>query len=493
MSAEPHMSAAAERRAAAKEQAAKNLAALTAFGVRMLPFADAASDDLPLPRLLRLSLFQVSVGVVTALLTGAINRVMIVELSVPASLVAVMVALPLVFAPLRALIGHKSDNHVSHFGWRRSPYIWMGGLLQFGGLAIMPFALLVLSQGSPDEAWIGMLAGGLAFLMVGAGMHTTQTAGLALATDIAPRADRPKVVALLYVMLLVGMVLGASAYGLLLTDFSDIRLIRVIQGTAVVVFALNVAALWRQETQDLALTAADRPRDDFATRWRAFIAQPDAKRILAGVGVGAAAFAMQDVLLEPYGGEVLALTVGQTTLLTAIFAVGTIFGFAGAARRLAAGADPYRLAAVGALVGVVGFSIVIVSAPLLSAIAFRIGIFVIGLGGGAFSVATLTAVMDFANKDSSGIALGAWGAVQATCAGAAIAAGGAIRDLVSSLAATGHLSAAVAGVSGGYLVVYHIEILLLFVSLVVIGPLARYANGAGGPRRRGIDLPAFPQ
>ncbi len=492
MSRQPQIDV-ADRRAAAKAAAARNLAALTEFGVRMLPFADAASDDLPLPRLLRLSLFQVSVGIVTALLTGAINRVMIVELSVPASLVAVMVALPLVFAPLRALIGHKSDNHVSHFGWRRAPYIWMGGMLQFGGLAIMPFALLVLSQGGPETAWLGMTGGGLAFLLVGAGMHTTQTAGLALATDIAPRADRPKVVALLYVMLLVGMALGAGAFGLLLTDFSEFRLIRVIQGTAVVVIALNVAALWRQEAQNLALTAADRERDDFSTRWRAFISQPDAKRILIGIGVGAAAFAMQDVLLEPYGGEVLALTVGQTTLLTAIFAIGTIAGFAACARRLTNGADPYRLAAVGALVGVIGFSIVILSAPLLSATAFRIGIFVIGLGGGAFAVATLTAVMNFADKDATGIALGAWGAVQATCAGVGVAAGGAIRDIVSAASASGRIGPAIAGASDGYVFVYHIEILLLFVSLAVIGPLARYANGEDGPRRRGVKLSAYSQ
>ena len=87
--------------------------------------------------------FQVSVGMAMVLLTGTLNRVMIVELSVPAWLVAIMVALPLVFAPFRALIGHRSDTHKSVLGWRRGPYIWFGSLLQFGGFAIMPFALLV--------------------------------------------------------------------------------------------------------------------------------------------------------------------------------------------------------------------------------------------------------------------------------------------------------------------------------------------------------------
>ena len=105
-----------------------------------LPFADVATKELPLGRLLRLSLFQVSVGMALVLLNGTLNRVMIVELGVPAWLVSLMVALPLVFAPLRALVGFRSDNHRSALGWKRVPYIWMGTLLQFGGLAIMPFA-----------------------------------------------------------------------------------------------------------------------------------------------------------------------------------------------------------------------------------------------------------------------------------------------------------------------------------------------------------------
>ncbi|MEO1104258.1 MAG: PucC family protein, partial [Pseudomonadota bacterium] len=85
---------------------------------RWLPFADAASAELPLGRLLRLSLFQISVGMALVLLTGTLNRVMIVELGMSASVVAAMVALPVLFAPVRALIGHRSDNHRSYLGWR---------------------------------------------------------------------------------------------------------------------------------------------------------------------------------------------------------------------------------------------------------------------------------------------------------------------------------------------------------------------------------------
>ena len=113
-----------------------------------------------------------------------------------------MLALPLLFAPLRALIGFRSDHHRSVLGWRRVPYIWFGTLLQFGGFAIMPFALILLSGDTPWPAWIGQAAAGLAFLLVGAGLHTVQTIGLALATDLAPERARPRVVALLCAMLL---------------------------------------------------------------------------------------------------------------------------------------------------------------------------------------------------------------------------------------------------------------------------------------------------
>jgi len=160
------------------------------MGSRFLPFADAATPDLPLSRLLRLSLFQISVGMALVLLIGTLNRVMIVELKVPASIVSIMVALPIVFAPLRALIGFKSDIHRSELGWRRVPFLWMGTMLQFGGFAVMPFALLVLAgagQAANAPIWVGHLGAAIAFLLVGAGLHTVQTVGLALATDLVPQ------------------------------------------------------------------------------------------------------------------------------------------------------------------------------------------------------------------------------------------------------------------------------------------------------------------
>lgn len=448
---------------------------LGSLSTRFLPFADAASEALPLRRLLRLALFQVSVGMAVVLLTGTLNRVMIVELGVPTWLVALMVALPLAFAPFRALIGFRSDTHRSYLGWRRVPYIWMGTLLQFGGLAIMPFALLVLSGDTahPVHPIWGQLGAGIAFLLVGAGLHTTQTAGLALATDLAPEESRPRVVALLYVMLLLGMVVSALSFGALLSSFSQIKLIQVIQGAALLTLVLNTTALWKQEARNPTLTHPDQPRPSFRESWQAFITGGRASRLLVAVGLGTAGFSMQDILLEPYGGQVLGLSVSATTVLTALLAGGTLVGFGIAARVLSRGGDPNRLAAYGALVGIAAFSAVVFADPLGSALLFRIGTTLIGLGGGLFAVGTLTSAMNLTHGNQSGLALGAWGAVQASAGGVAIALGGGIRDFVSVLAERGALGPALTGPGVGYGFVYHIEIFLLFAALVAIGPLVR--------------------
>ena len=221
------------------------------LGPRFMPFADAATAELPMGRLLRLSLFQVTVGMAVVLLIGTLNRVMIVELGVPSWIVACMLALPLLFAPVRALIGFRSDHHRSVLGWRRVPYIWFGTMLQFGGFAIMPFALILLSGDTHWPAWVGQAAAGLAFLLVGAGLHTVQTIGLALATDLAPERARPRVVALLCAMLLAGMAVSALAFGLFLRHFSEVRLIQVVQGAALTTMVLNCVALWKQEPRNL--------------------------------------------------------------------------------------------------------------------------------------------------------------------------------------------------------------------------------------------------
>jgi BCD family chlorophyll transporter-like MFS transporter len=468
---------------------------LSRIAPRYLPFADVATEDVPLSRLLRLSLFQVTVGMALVLLVGTLNRVMIVELSVPASLVAGMLALPLLFAPFRTLMGFKSDTHRSALGWRRVPYIWKGTLYQFGGFAIMPFALLVLSgYGEAIDAprWIGLSSAALAFLLVGAGLHMVQTVGLALATDLVEQEDHPKVVGLMYVMLLFGMVVSALVYGALLAEYTPGRLVQVIQGSAVVTVALNLFAMWKQESRDRTRARAMEVAPDvhFRDALGELMSRPGTLRLLTVIGLGTFGFGMADVLLEPYGGQALGFTVGQTTKLTAILAGGTLIGFGIASRTLASGGDPARLVTIGALIGIPGFAAIILSAGLIGPALFVAGTLATGVGAGLFGHATLTATIRSAPKDRIGLSLGAWGAVQATCAGIGVALAGIVRDVLVTLPAFSGLSP-----HTPYNAVFMAEIAFLVLAILVCLPLAAKRGAAiggraiAGPRSNSVEVP----
>jgi BCD family chlorophyll transporter-like MFS transporter len=300
------------------------------------------------------------------------------------------------------------------------------------------------------------------------------------------------VVALMYVMLLVGLAGSSLALGLLLQDFSQLRLIKVVQGAAVVSIVLNCIALWQQEPRDPSRTSQDQPLAAFRDSWRRFITQQRARRFLIAIGLGTAGFSMQEIVLEPYGAQVLGLTVSATTALTALLAAGSLAAFALAARQLGRGADPARIAATGATVGLLAFSIVVFAGPLHSAGLFRLGTLLIGFGGGLFGVGGLACAMSREHNGESGMAIGAWGAVQASAMGLAIVAGGLLRDVVGDLAASGALGSAMTGAATGYGFVYHVEIAFLFAALVALGPLVQTNRSPTLPLSTRFGIAALP-
>ncbi|MEM1316318.1 MAG: PucC family protein, partial [Pseudomonadota bacterium] len=239
------------------------------------------------------------------------------------------------------------------------------------------------------------------------------------------------------------------------------------------------------------------PIPRFSEAWADLMAGGRAGRLLAAVALGTMGFAMQDILLEPYGGEVLGLSVAATTALTGIWSFGALAGFAAAARWLARGVDPALLAAWAAVSGTFAFAMVIFSAPMESPALFRCGAFAIGFGSGLFGVSGLTAAMALgrgtAARGGAGLALGAWGAATATATGLGVLAGGLLKDLIETVAMTGRLGEAMASPVVGYSAVWHVEIALLFVTIVIIGPLVRKAPRAATPRESDrFGLAEFP-
>jgi BCD family chlorophyll transporter-like MFS transporter len=122
----------------------------------------------------------------------------------------------------------------------------------------------------------------------------------------------------------------------------------------------------------------------------------------------------------------------------------------------------------GALVGLPAFLAVIFAAPAQSVVLFGCGTALIGFGAGLFGHGTLTATMRQATADQTGLALGAWGAVQATAAGVAVALGGIIRDVIAAVLPQYHPEQGI-----GYMTVYALEVVLLLATLVAMIPLLR--------------------
>ena len=444
----------------------------------ILPFSDAGSANFSLFQLLRLSLFQISVGMATVMLAGTLNRVMIVELLVPASLVAIMIAIPVLIAPLRTFYGHKSDTYKSFIGWKRIPYMWFGSLFQFGGLAIMPFAIIILSgDQTVGPSWAGEVLVAIAFLFTGIGMHITQTVGLALAADRATKENRPRVVALLYFMFLFGMGISAVVIGILLADFSKLRLIQVVQGSAVLTLILNLVAVWRQEQIIINQQKNDKS-EKFFLSWKKFISDRKTNSLIWVVFWGTLAFSMQDVLLEPYGGQILGLSVSETTNLTGVWALGALLGLALAANNSKKTVSSVSNAMTALLMGIVGFSAIIFSSPMQFPFLYFLGTLFIGFGTGLFSVSLLIIAMALSSKTNlgSGFILGSWGAAQAIGAGLGIAVGGILRDVVNKIALSGYLGSTFENNSIGYIFVYHLEILFIFITLIVLGMLSQEIN-----------------
>ena len=206
----------------------------------------------------------------------------------------------------------------------------------------------------------------------------------------------------------------------------------------------------------------------FGQAWSSYIAGDGARRRLLAIGLGTMAFGMQDVLLEPYGGQVLGMGVGDTTWLTATLAGGGLLGFSLASGILSRGFDPARLALVGAWIGIPAFAAVILASTTLSVPLFVGGALCIGFGAGLFGHGTLTVTMNRAPKEQTGLALG-----------------GVLRDIVGALATQGFFGAALARPSTGYAFVYALEIGLLVATIVVMGALV-------GPGRRLAVAPQVP-
>jgi BCD family chlorophyll transporter-like MFS transporter len=254
--------------------------------------------------------------------------------------------------------------------------------------------------------------------------------------------------------------------------------VQVIQGSAVTVVVFNLVSLWKQEARQE--RRAPRAEGGFSRSLKRLLAQPQMVRFLWTVALGTCALTMQDILIEPFGGQVLGMSVSETSSLNALSAGGAFVAFALAAMWLRRGVHACRLAGCGLLLALPALVFLIFSVPLHSVLMFQSGACLLGFGTGLFSVGTLVTAMSYQDKEFVGLGLGAWGAVHATAGGVAAILAALLRDAVGHWTAQGAMGEVMDNVATGYSFVFHCEIYLVFATLVALGPLVGRVRRASG-------------
>ena len=356
---------------------------------------------------LRLAGFPLGLGLTSVLVSGTLNRVMIVEMNIPAVLVGFFFALPLLISPLRVWLGYRSDAFPI-CGLRREPLIIFGSLLAGLGVAGATLALV------ETDAFGGLLIFALitAFLAYGFGKTLSSNTFEALLADKYTGDQRPRAVTFFKVAMFIGIMLGAVLLGRLLDPFSESRLLWIVVATAVGSFLLALFGILRQEPRHLAIQSESQEARgiDFWTTFKTMIwADPQIRRFFIFVMLTVIGTLAQDVLLEPYAALALNMSVGETTRLTAIWGAGTLLSMGAAGAWLIKRFGYVRVVRVGLFLGVLIFLGLILSGVFYLSGLFLLLVFFLGVSTGLSAAGMLSAVIDFTTPERAGLLMGVWG------------------------------------------------------------------------------------
>jgi BCD family chlorophyll transporter-like MFS transporter len=417
-------------------------------------------------KVLRLGMFQFGMGLSLAPITGTLNRVLIDELRIPAVAVGFLISLHYFVSPTRALIGFQSDVHRSAGRWR-TPYLVFGAMLTYGGLATAPFSLILLSGEGFLSFWPALIVCTAIFLAYGIGVNIVETIYLATVSDITPAKERGQVLGVLWIMLVLGTIVSAVVMGQLLIDYSHKRLIQIMQGSAVIFVGLTFLSMLNQERlkpngELLDVAEPVRVRETLSQSLRRLIEQRPLRNLFIILFLATLGFATHDVLLEPYGGQVLAMSVTETTQLTALWGAGMLATITLAGWLLWRSTSPVVLISLGCFLGAAGFLTVTLSGNAGLVNPFRSGVALIGMGRGMFIVGGLALVMALVDKNHTGLFIALWGITQAMAQGFGTIGGGLTRDIVQYLTGT---------IAIGYQVVYSASLTLLITTMVLLAVL----------------------
>ncbi len=399
----------------------------------------------------RLALFPIAYALSSVLIGSTLNRIMIADLGYSATLVAVFFAIPLMVSPVRIWIGYRSDTFPL-FGKRREPYIFLGALLI--GLGILAITRLI-SSGSSALALTGLA---LAFLLYGLGRNIGHNTFQALVAERYQGEARSRAATFYEVATMLGMVMGAGALKSALKVYDPQKLVGVALGVALVILIFAILGALGQESKDrLAQVIPEKAREvKFGEALRSVIlADPQVRLFFAIVVLTFVGTMAQDVLLEPFGGLVLKMEVGETTGLTQYWGIGVLLSMLASGLFLLKTFGHLRVMRTGMLVSVLAFAGPLVAGATGNLGLFKGAVFVMGLGTGLAGAGLLSGTLAFTTRLRAGMLVGVWGVANMTGHAFGSLIGGITVDSVRAL--TGSAFAA-------YGTVFGLEMLILLAA-----------------------------
>lgn len=404
---------------------------------------------------IRLGLLHVAVGITFVAIYGVLNRVMIHDLGILSTVVAVLVVLPYLLSPAQVWIGQYSDTHPL-FGYRRTPYIVLGMFLCIAGMNLTPMAALTMAENFTTGFGLGIVAFGL----WGIGYNLAVVSYLSLASDMSEESQRSRTIAVMWFMMIVSIIVTAIVLGRSLEPYSEAQLIRVfgLAGlVALIIAALGLVGLEPRQKIHVAQT-----RHSQQEAIRAVVNNPQARLFFIYLILMLAAILGQDILLEPFGAHAFELTVQQTTQLTALWGGTTLVALLAYGFILSRWLNKKQGAALGGVIATVGLLVIGLSGSLEWELLFRPGIAILGFGTGIATSTNLALMLDMTTAEQAGLFIGAWGVADAVSRGLGLFLGSTVRDLVTFASSNATL---------GYVVVFYLEAGCLLASLLLLSQI----------------------
>ena len=404
----------------------------------------------------QLGLVHTAVAMTLVPINSTLNRVMIKELSLSATLVVLLASLPYLFSPIQVAIGSYSDSHPL-FSRRRTPYILLGLILCATGLAASPLVAFLLEQ----RFWMGLGAAVLAFGAWGMGYNFAAVSYLALATEMSGANNKGRILAIMWCMMICGIIATSLVLGRLLDPYSPGVLSRsflIVAASALLIGCIGLIGLEpafvRRET-----AGGGAAKRSWGELLRHCFGNPQAVLFFIYLILLLSAVFGQDLLLEPFAGEVLKMPVSRTTRLTAIwgscFLASMILG-SQLERRVA----KKKIAFSGNTAALFALLTLVAAGVLQSSWVFYLGTIMLGLGSGISTVANLSLMLDMTLPGREGLFMGLWGIASAAARVAGSASGGILRDLLDE-----------GNPVTGYAAAFGFLAALLAVSLILLGKI----------------------